>query len=350
MYNSGDDALLAASVWGLDRFVDNYNNVYITAPFLCDLSSNNVKLIPIRKSVTSFIGENGFRDLLYASMSNIFIYGGGSVFHSAYYMLKQICLMKTMRLGPRLAMGVSVGPFNSAYDEKVCSMLLKQFDFVGVRDQQSYEIARSISPTAPIYKTFDLAVLFPRLYKFDTQQLLHTYKNGIGIAICSSNITQQTQNALIDLINKLTCLGCYNITLVDFNGSNRNGDININNYIQERVNAAVNVTRIPYNTSPLMVLKAIAKLKIMIAMRLHAAVFAYMTQTPVVLLSYHDKCKNWATEIGMNDKYVFDSNCLDVDAVVSVIDLVLSQEYIPPSLDILSAEKRSLDNWRYFNG
>lgn len=348
MSNSGDDALLAASIWGINKFIRDCSGIYLTAPFLSDLSLNNIQIMPIRKPVTRFVGENGLRDLLYASFANIIIYGGGSVFHNAYYMLKQIYLMKSMRRGPRLAMGVSVGPFNSAFDEKVCSMLLKKFDFVGVRDQQSYEIARSISPHTPIFKTFDLAVLFPKLYNVDTRQLTSMLKSGIGIAMCSTNISQKTQNALVELINKLARLGHTDITLIDFNGNNRNGDVAINNYIQSNVNTEVNIRRIPYCSSPLIVLECISKLKVVIAMRLHAAVFAYMAQTPVILLSYHDKCRNWAIEIGMNKKYMYESNCMDLEAIVTITDTVLSQGYIFPDLDLASAEKRSLDNWRYF--
>lgn len=352
MQNSGDDALLAVSLWGIKNQSHCNEHIYVTAPCLPDIPNINSKTIPFRKQLTSFNGENGLRDIYYAIKSRSIIHGGGSVFHDDYYITKQLNLLQIAGKGPHYALGVGIGPFHSIKAEKNCAKLLDKLFFVGVRDQESLEIAKGIAPNATIKKTFDLAVLLPKLYGLTNSYFQNEQRSGIGIALC--NITDNeytTANVVkktIDLICYLVKDGHKDIVLIDFNGNAKYGDSIINSNIISTLTGLESLTRLSYNNSPLALLYTISKLKLLIAMRLHAAVFAYMCKTPTILLSYHNKCTNWAKEIELNNKYLVDCTTFEPQNILFLINDILGNKYIYPNLSISSAEEFSMVNWSHF--
>ncbi len=97
-------------------------------------------------------------------------------------------------------------------------------------------------------------------------------------------------------------------------------------------------------------LQTIGSLRGVIAMRLHAAVFAYCTHTPCALLAYHEKCEEWARMIALPPHQLIEANQVDPSHLATVI---AQFNDVPPPLAALPLEhalERALRNWNWDGG
>jgi polysaccharide pyruvyl transferase WcaK-like protein len=232
------------------------------------------------------------------------VFGGGSNFHSA----KTIDEFRRRieRAGPadHAALGVGIGPFRDTAAARACGHLLERFAFVGVRDRESYDRAREIAPKARIELTFDLAPLLTEAVGKTVAQ--QERRAGIGIALCNdrdfaghlSAVTRARLDALAEALKLSWSDGAIDeLVLLDFNSHPRKGDVVVHAYLTSRLPQVVPVRHITYRSDPLAVMTTIAKLRGIVAMRLHSAIFAFCTATPALILAYHEKCLGWAESV-----------------------------------------------------
>lgn len=353
MQNSGDDALLAVSAWGARRF---FKAVTLRATAAqIPLFPGSSALIPVQVPATRFKGENRLRLLWAAARSSGVIFGGGSVFHSTDDMKRMLELLRFSGPGPRAALGVSVGPFRDSRAEAVCTELLKRLDFVGLRDQESFEIVSSISPGVRHAKTFDLAPLLPRMIAVPGKAA-SLPRRGIGFALCDyerfvgrdAGLEAQRRDGILDLIERLDPDLVGEIVFIDFNGHACYGDRPVHQEIAARISPRFKVRHVPYTPDPGKVLEIIAGLRCIVAMRLHAAIFSFMARTPTLLLSYHNKCRGWASEIGLPGRYLHESVGFDAAVLAACVMDGLESSFETPNLSVDEAEDLSLLNWSWF--
>ena len=353
MNNSGDDALLAVTAWGAHRFL-NAVTLRATASLIPSFPGSDA-LIPILVPIARFKGENRLRHLGAALLSNGVIFGGGSVFHSADDMKRQIDLLRFSGSGPRAALGVSVGPFRDTNAERVCAHLLKRLDFVGLRDQESFDLVRSIVPGVRSEKTFDLAPLLARVIAETKKGSADKPRRGIGIALCDferftgGDIGKEfTRRAnMVKMINQLDPELVGEIVFIDFNGNALYGDRDVHREIASKISPYFKIRHLPYSPDPGHVLETVAGLRVMIAMRLHAAIFGFMARTPTMLLSYHDKCKGWASQIGLPIRYFHDAADFDAATLAGCVTDGLQDSFEEPDMSFEKAEAMSLMNWSW---
>jgi polysaccharide pyruvyl transferase WcaK-like protein len=93
----------------------------------------------------------------------------------------------------------------------------------------------------------------------------------------------------------------------------------------------------------------ISELRMMIAMRLHAAVFGYMAFTPTIMLSYHPKCLGWVEMIGHPRAFAFDSIEFDIKKMRACIEDIMNGCCFTPDLPFHEAEQLALKNWVWTN-
>ena len=117
--------------------------------------------------------------------------------------------------------------------------------------------------------------------------------------------------------------------------------------IINKLNARFHVQHVPYAGHPMAVLNQIAGLSCIIAMRLHAAIFGYLTGTPTVMISYHPKCLGWASQIGMPPELIIDSNDFEVDQLSTCIRDVISGKANTPTLLPVQAQNLAVRNWTW---
>ena len=356
MQNTGDDAFSAVTSWGVKKYL-NATKVLIHSSLIPEFK-NSQSVQPIYVKKTRFKGENKLRFYYNLLRSKSIVFGGGSIFHSSDILKKQIVLLRLSGKGPHAALGVSIGPFRDSKAEKVCADLLKRLSFVGLRDMSSFDIARSIAPEVRSEKTFDLAVMLPRAEGYSIESFSKgVQRRGIGVALCNyeryigGDIMREEvrKKKMVEMLRQLDPEENEEIIFIDFNGHDYFGDREIHSEIIAEMGDHIRVRHIPYSPNPMEVLRMISGLRAIIAMRLHAAVFGYISQTPTIMLSYHPKCTDWANEIEMPQGNIFDSYDFDIHQVKARIKQAVSGVSDEATVSPLEAEKLGMKNWLWLN-
>ncbi len=349
MQNTGDDMLMAAAAAGARQLFDARKIGTTAAKGSAAPHLQGLECIQSRQQ--RFKGQDRMLKYLGALRSRHIIIGGGSVFHTAKDIDQKSHYLRLAGSRSHIAAGVGLGPFVNSAAEKACAKFLNQCSFTGLRDRESFDIAQSIAPQANIALTFDLA---PGL-RFDhafQAAIADQRDNAIGVALCpverfNGEPERETQR-LVQLAQVLRQHHAHSgakIRLIDFNGHPDIGDNAVHTELAALLEG-LPVTVIPYNPNPYAAIHEISKLRGIIAMRLHAAIFAYLSQTPCVNLNYHPKCHNWCRDIGQHEHNTADSANIDNNAVQNALDEIWQGAYRAPSLSIQDACNRAQSNWR----
>ncbi|MDY0103769.1 MAG: polysaccharide pyruvyl transferase family protein [Lentimicrobium sp.] len=341
--NTGDDAFIEVAAWGAKKYWHCGNSKFIT------------QNLPIIQNHADLVGKNYFKGnyFLKSTIATIsadaFICAGGSTFHSPINDLDPINIARLkkkyfqkFKIG---AIGVSLGPYRSIVAEKENINLLRKFDFLALRDKESYKMAMEYNlPYEPI-EAFDLAALLPKIYGNISKDEIPFQKNILGISICNyesylkngdlkneARRNEQIENLLFKIagLNQKTVFRFF-----IFNGNKNIGDKkatlalvsklkSIKSFVCEIVDYDPNT----YNTW----LK-IQECNLVISTRLHAAVFACFANVPFFLVEYHRKCSDFLNNIGYQNNYrIFDADFEVNKFALKIIELLAEkQPYIKPT-------------------
>ena len=351
MSNTGDDALLAVAAWGIKEYLAPAE-LYATARTL-PISKGIDTIKPIYAVKQRFKGEDRLREYLCALGTPQIIFGGGSLFSNGPAMKRKLNVLRLTRRVDHAALGVSLGPFRSGADEQICARLLRHFQFLGLRDQASLEIARAIAPDCPSAKTFDLSVLLPLVDPAPVTLGAAEPRRGVGLAVCDyeryvggdQQREADRRSLLAQTLKILSRESAEELVLFEFNGHEHYGDKNINERLIRELGENIPVRYVPYSPEPGRILAEVAKLRALIAMRLHAAVFGYIADTPTVVLSYHPKCLGWTDQIGLNKELILESHDFSPGHLAELVTALTEGRIRTQKLDLPSAQQRALKNW-----
>lgn len=350
MKNTGDDALLLASSWGIREFF-NTDNIRVSTPHKIML--NNKIISPNLISKQRFLGENRLRHYFSSLMSKRIVFGGGSVFHTAQDINIKRHLIHLSGNNQSHAIGVSFGPFTNVAAEKSCKKFIRNCDFIGVRDKESYAIAESLTNRNNIKLTFDLA---PCLLASRYYSKKHAQRHGIAFCLCPTGFTKESKLEQYKLIKKIskTIIHVFQETqepiyLIDFNGHETLGDSQIHEALNKLLPKEIPVQHINYNPNVIRVLQNMRKFRAVVSMRLHASIFSFLTETPFISLNYHTKCKGWNDQIGApkENQFSIDQLC-SYDLSQAMLN-GLFYGFSTPAVSVSTAVKRSLTNWSLQN-
>ena len=349
MQNTGDDALMNAAAWGAKRFLGT-DTLTVTSPLSLKLYSGDY-LSSTLTETQRFPGQNRLKTYLKAFDSNRIIFGGGSVLHNARDINLKLDLMKLSLGRNHLALGVGIGPFTDTRAEQSCKRFLNTCEFVGVRDAQSYDIAQSIAPHANVVLTFDLA---PQLLNIEGFDLVPVKRKGIAVCLCpkerlSGDLKAEHQRLknIAKVLDDQYLLTQEPVVFVSFNGHPDLGDHPIHKEVASLLSPTTMFNFVEYDSNPFRVLQRMATFKLAICMRLHAAVFCYLTRTPFISLNYHQKCEQWSKQVGLSKHYSFDSQSFDPKVLMNEICLGISDGFEPCDLSLNQAINLSMENWRH---
>ena len=348
MHNTGDDALLYAARWASHHLLASKSNIVSSASNSKSEEFGDIKAM----SQGLFRGHQRLVHYKNALQSEKIIFGGGSVLHTQTdIQLKRHLIALAGREHSR-CVGVGLGPFTSLGAEKACAKFLSECGFVGVRDQQSYDIAKDLCPTANVKLTFDLA---PVMLCHDKNKLVEVERSGIMFNFCQQAIDAfgNTDNTIelkriqsaIESIEKTWFETAEPIYLVDFNGHSSFSDFQVHRKIIEQLNEKIPITHIPYDPNPFRVLQRTACFKASVCMRLHASIMSFMTNTPSISLNYHNKCKSWCEQIGMPKEYQFDALDVCPQHLTNTLTKGISTEFDIPLMTTQEAIDTTLLNW-----
>ena len=351
MKNSGDDALLMASIMGAKNEL-KMNKLLVSTAHDSLFLGNDVDLNLIHQT-PKFKGQNRLKHYQAAMKSRRIIFGGGSVFHTAQDIEMKRQMMKLSGGDSCLAVGVSLGPFVDVAAREECKKFLQECDFIGVRDRQSLELAQQLVPSANVKLTFDLAPLVTLDPSYSSQR---QQDKGVLINVCP---IPKTAEGTVDLYQQESLLLKMQqmiesvwqqthapITLVSLNGHPDLGDDSMCQQLLERCDKSIAVNYLPYHSNPLRMIEQIRNFNVFVSMRLHGCVFGYLANTPVLALTYHTKCQQWCEQIGASSQQRFEALSFNPDLVADTIVRGLKFGFSSPALAVNDAVKLSLLNWR----
>lgn len=354
--NAGDDAFLAVCAWGArellgcDRIASASHQVSMTygarvRPLYWD---------PYR--YRGFWRLNRWSERRAGRGADLVLFGGGSVFTRHDVIEVGLRAVAEAPSATCCAIGVSIGPFRDAATEAACARLLGRLAFVGVRDRVSLERGRALAPDTRIELTFDLAPLLARAAGAEVDAAGARGRHGLGIALCDLERfvggdparSAERVGRVAEAVRRCAARGLLDeVLLIDFNGHGELGDRAVHVTLADRIGAAVPVRHVPYASNPLAVMRGVAGLRGIVAMRLHAAVFAFCTRTPALVLGYHEKCSQWAEMIGAPAELVMDATSSGAEELAMGIGRLLEGTPPQPTLTPEEAEGRALGNWAW---
>ncbi|MEK5054199.1 polysaccharide pyruvyl transferase family protein [Niallia sp. FSL K6-0212] len=347
--NGGDDALLLVSSWGSRKFLsgDKIYGTCIQKPVL----PLNAEIEALFVQEEQERNENLLRLYRHCYESDLILFGGGSVFHSTDKMTRDSDLIDLNRGKGAAAIGVSFGPFRDSAAEGACKKLIEKFNYIGCRDEESYELIRSFSSDIKVELTFDLAVLLP-LVVGENFNGLHARK-GLGISLChyeryiggDTSIEKTRMKKIVNVLNGLNQEEIEELVFIDFNGHPLFGDQDIHREVIDQLHTKIPIKHLSYDKDPINTLRTIASLKGLIGMRLHSSVFGYITNTPTIILSYHPKCDGWAKQIQADKEYIIPSHSFEEESIWHALEQIIAGQYRYPKLSIKAAQSLAMKNW-----
>lgn len=341
--NAGDDAFVDVAGWGLSRFHPEHK-----------FKGTLIGSLRVPSCTLHGIYHRCFEKIWFymetSRLSHI-LFVGGSNFHSSPAMEQWL---EVSGRNPRChfaGIGVSIGPFRDKKAERLCRELLGRFSYLGVRDLQSYVRLQEMGVSCHYEVTFDLAVQERVIHKLYSPDRLRAHKI-LGVSLCYyERYTGKDRRAEEDrlmlaasLIKNSLRNGIFDsVILFSFNQHPVLGD----NEILGRLRALVGdkdyrIHVRPYDGNPVALMKAVGQVDMMIAMRLHAAVFSYAMKVPCLVLPYHEKCWEWTRMI--REKRVLDTSEASADAAISIMMDVYHGGDVG-LLPVSSAVAMSESNW-----
>lgn len=350
MRNSGDDALMNATAWGAKNLL-GVDSVSMNSPI--DLKTKHFGCSkPVLLEHQRFPAQNRLRQYGAALESECVIFGGGSVLHNARDIDLKRDLMMLSSGREHYALGIGLGPFQNARAERSCKAFLESCRFVGVRDKESLELANSLAPKASVALTFDLA---PSLLLDKSFRIVPIERKGIAVCLCpkerlgkrGSKAEQDRLRAIASALDTASFFTGEPIVFVDFNGHKDLGDRPVHEELAAMLSPSVPVQFVDYDANPYRLMQRMASYKVAVCMRLHASIFGFLSETPVLSINYHSKCVGWCDQIGLPQAHRFAANDLDSVALANALCVGLEEGFETPQRSVQSAIQESIKNWRF---
>lgn len=308
--NTGDDAMIYVLLQQLSSI---YPNVFfsIISPrklFVPSEIENKIKIV----EPTPF---QVFREI---KNSSIFVMGGGTQIYESGNKFERVKVLSEILIIVIWArifcrriyyLNIGVEPLNTTFRKFLSEKILKLADFITTRDNLSFTVLNDIK-LEKVEKSFDLAIL---LNKSSINNPKNSYNTTLGISILpfyeiyhgKEELDQLVVENIADTLNKWQEDSSKNrIQLYVFKGKSRSDDFKITQLLKNKLVNQDKVELIQYNSNPLKMLSKFNECDMFIGMRYHSCLFAYATKTPLLVISYLQKCNALAEEIGLPDNAV----------------------------------------------
>lgn len=316
--NTGDDAFVEVASWGANKYWSSPDSRFLAKKRRLPITEIETKGYPL-----SLPKSYRFQNQYLLRNADFLISAGGSTIHSKMKLstpkAMAVSLKKKygkIKIG---GIGVSIGPFKTKKDEKAVQEYLKMLDFLALRDNFSYQYARSLQlPYEPI-NAFDLAALLPNIYSVQEKRKNQKKKKTIGISVCpyeSIHPHLDPENEIlrnekmIRLIKEIDRLENIHFKFYVINGHKKVGDLDLTN---QTIHASrpESFEIVPYNPHTKVIWESINQCDFMISTRMHGAIFACFADTPFMLNEYHRKCSDFLNDIGYEEDYRLYNNQFD---------------------------------------
>lgn len=346
--NAGDDAFLTMLVqWAVEQLGATDIKVWGRQSRLPVIKMKPGGCVQgVRPEHAMGRGEAFAREPTLLFGQDVAIFGAGSIFavrRFAWLAVQLSALRVYGRLRRRqtltAAVGVSIGPFRKRLAPLWCRLALRQFDIVMVRDQRSWELGlrygiRNLIPS------YDLALGLTGSKDRDeeTRRRRSTVDPVVGFSLVDRDA--RLGNAAIDQ-EKNDRIFAALLTIarrrpdVRFRGyvfcrDEQAGDDATTDAMADRLRAAgCDVDVLAYGGDPAEMIDLIAESSVMICNRMHSFVFACVTQTPAVSISYAPKMDAFAASVGVDPELQFAHRELDAGRLAGAVERLLANPEPP---------------------
>lgn len=308
--NTGDDAMIYVLLREL-------HILYPTATFAI-ISQTAIAVPQETKNLVKFVRLKPSTVIQEIKHSFIFVLGGGTHFHDHGIKIKQLKILSKNFIVFILAklfckrtyfLGVGLEPLSTIWGRFLIKQIYRLADFISVRDKQSYEILRGMRLKNKVTLSFDLAALLQPLSTSDKSLDKKTDMKILGISILPFFEIYHADkekdflfvHEIAKGLNQWLERDCQSlIYLFVFKGKSIADDVLITEMLQKQLNPAERVKLIPYNPDPVEMMSQVAQCHAFIGMRYHSCVFAYLTNTPLLVINYFRKCQALAEDVGLS--------------------------------------------------
>jgi polysaccharide pyruvyl transferase WcaK-like protein len=296
-HNAGDDAFVVTCATALHRTpADRIGVLGATLPTVPGLPATALYLRRRWRGMAEVIERHRRRAWGHAGAR--VVVGGGSVLRDRRGITSLAALLDEAPHATPVALGVSIGPYRDDAAPELLRALLPRFGFIGVRDHASLARAQELAPGSRIELTHDLVPLLPTL-RPDLVPAPPDARSGLGIALCRDHVSPSELAALAAMLHSvLTRAPDLHLELLSFNAHPTKGDDDLHRALASAIGMAGRVRQVTYAGNPEVTWRQIARLRGLIAMRLHAAIFAHGGATPTFLIPYEEKGTGWAEMTG----------------------------------------------------
>lgn len=322
MKNYGDDLFTKVINWGNKEFWESEAKFlspkvkgvdakfWVNSSFMIALYQN--------KSIVGKIVRSSI-NIIAAFSSNYLIMAGGSTIGSlsSNTMMKLHILLAKLKITKFAGIGLSVGPFFNSEDYNNAKKYLSYFEFLYVRDKNSYEIVKEMGCVENLFLANDLVGLLPLVDKDSEIEVDYTEKKKkiLGVSLCNFERFNQLptvdeenrNNFIIDAIKKFKHDTGYSVVIFCLNTHESNGDVELSERLAEELDFDAEIIFFDDNLEN--TLKKIRECTIFFTIRLHGAITAYLYDIPFSLVEYHEKCTEFLY-------YINQPNFLKVPRVV----------------------------------
>lgn len=311
--NLGDEAILLSIVKTLKE-KDLGTEIYAL--------SYNVKYTESTHKIHG-VSRNSVKDIISAiKNSDLVISGGGSLLQdvtstrSLLYYLVIISIAKFLKK-PVLFFCNGFGPIRRKYNKYLARKVISKVDKIVLRDPESKKLMEQIGIKKPIEVTIDSTFSLESIDYIRSKEILEN--EGIPLDKPLIGVSVRPWYLNENFINTMASFGDYvvdrGLSLV-FIPMQVSKDEDMSRKIMDKMKHEAYILKKEY--TPEEILGVIGELDLIIAMRLHALIFACIKQIPMIGLEYDPKVHTFLNMIeqkngGEVEKLDFISLCIEFD-------------------------------------
>ena len=352
--NSGDDALLTEMCLMLSKISGNVR-------VIVQISGEGrlpelPEFVQVHRLVQWFKGSIYLNKIITILRSNALVFGGGStmadVNPARMKGLRQkyhICRLAKLKGIPIVFSALGLGPLVSEEGAKIAKRTLDLADVVEVRDGASYELCKKIGVSSEVIQAFDPSVLMPEQFSIDLPQLAKSGPTSVGISLAKSSGTVDNSDAsqeakisnLVSAIKKVAAVKPLRVAPIEMCGDKIDGERQLCQRLMDELKDVCEVELIPYDPDPAKMLQRLSALDLIIAERLHAALYAYTLGINFAVVPYHSKCTALADDVKLPDVCRLAPE-MPQEQIVRLLECCMAaSEQCKPTLSLEKARKLS---------
>ncbi len=251
--------------------------------------------------------------------ARLLISGGGSLVQdvtsarSALYYIGTM-LAASMRRVPLAVVGQGVGPVRRPWVRRLAAAAFNRAQAISVRDAASARALRAMGVVRPVDVGADLAALMTPSPPQRVEELLAG--SGLGTSVPRLGVVVRPWRGLVEVSNMGRAARLFaaahraEIAVFPFD---RTRDLEISHAVAEASGG-----RVVQATTPQDLLGLVGAVDLMLAVRLHALIFATIQAVPAVALTYDPKVTAFASGMGLPGPLAADASEQDLEEALEL--------------------------------